>query len=300
MKCIWEIPFMVEKSKFLSVFSNRMMKKSTYIFLTIIPTFVYAEAKPPFGGTIFVNRNIITAEDPTAFKNLTAAGRGERRMFDRRTNRRNKVDARLFTAEFDDGQKMEVQVNPEFDEKEAFAQAKKYLLVIGQMPFALRKDVESVVIHAGKKPFGGGNKGLLIHTGQGESYIRGGILAETLYHEASHTSLDKPHARNKNWLAAQKKDGKFISGYAKSNPFREDVAETYLLYFAYRYKPHRIDKKLKETLEKTVPNRIAYFDSLKLNMHPVEKPKARGSGADAKPRPKVKADNLKRKINKIN
>ena len=237
---------MVEKSKFLSVFSNRMMKKATCIFLTIVPTFVYAEAKPPFGGTIFVNRNIITGEDPTAFKSLTAAGRGQRRMFDRRTNRRNEVNARLFTAEFDDGQKMEVQVNPEFDKKEALAQAKKYLLVIGQMPFVLRKDVESVVIHAGKKPFGGGNKGLLIHTGQGESYIRGGILAETLYHEASHTSLDRTHARNKDWLAAQKKDGKFISRYAKDNPFREDVAETYLLYFAYRYKPHRIDKKLKE------------------------------------------------------
>ncbi|MHC4708585.1 MAG: hypothetical protein ACYS8I_16050 [Planctomycetota bacterium] len=190
-----------------------MMKKATYIFLTIVLTFAYAEARPPFRGTIFVNRSIITPEDPTAFKSLTAAGRGQRRMFDRRTNKSNKVNARLFTAEFDDGQKMEVRVNPEFDEKEAFAQAKKYSLVIGQMPFALRKDVESVVIHAGKKPFGGGNKGLVIHTGQGESYIRGGILAETLCHEASHTSLDRPHARNKDWLAAQKEDGKFISNY---------------------------------------------------------------------------------------
>jgi hypothetical protein len=75
----------------LSVFSNRMMKKATYIFLTIVflaivLTFAYAEARPPFRGTIFVNRNIITPEDPTAFKSLTAAGRGQRSMFDRREN----------------------------------------------------------------------------------------------------------------------------------------------------------------------------------------------------------------------
>jgi hypothetical protein len=275
-----------------------MMKKTTYIFLiifflTIFLAFVYVKVKPPFNGTIFVNRNIITPEDPTSFKSLTAAGSGQRKMLDRRIKNPENVNARLFTVEFDDGQRMEVQVNPEFDEKEAFEQAKKYSLVIGQMPFALRKDIETVLIHAGKKPFGGGPVGLLIHTGLGEWYVSKGILAETLYHEASHASLDRYHARNEDWLAAQKKDGKFISRYAKKHPIREDVAETYLLYFAYRYKPHRIDKKLKETLEKTIPNRIAYFDSLKFNMHPVEKPKAQDVDANAKRRPKIKADNLK-------
>jgi len=43
-----------------------------------------------------------------------------------------------------------------------------------------------------------------------------------------------------------------------------------LLYFAFRYKPERIDNKLRETIKNTIPNRIAYFDSLKLNMHPVQ------------------------------
>ena len=215
-------------------------------------------------------------------------------MFDRRPGKGGKVNAYMFNAKFDDGQTMIVQVNPEFGEKEAFAQAKKYLLVIGQMPFALRKDAERVTIHKGKKGFGGGNKGLLIHTGMGESYIRGGILAETFYHEAAHTSLDRTHSGNKDWLAAQKKDPEFISGYAKGHPRREDVAETYLLYFALRYKPGRIPEKLKETIKKTVPNRVAYFDSLKLKMHPVVETKE----STAKAPPPVVADDLKRKISK--
>ncbi len=271
-----------------------MTKKAACICVIIALTFTIAEARPPFGGTIFVNRNIITPEDPSAFVSITPKGREKRRLPDRRGGR-GQVNAYMFDAKFDDGQTMIVQVNPEFDEKEARKQAEKYLLVIGQMPFALRKDVVRVTINGGKKPFGGGGRGLLIHTGMGESYIRGGILAETLYHEASHTSLDGPHAHNKDWLAAQKKDPEFISGYAKHHPRREDVAETYLLYFAYRYKPGRIPDKLKETIKKTVPNRIVYFDSLKLKMHPVVETKE----STAKAPPPVVADDLKRKISKV-
>ena len=274
-----------------------MMKKAAYVFLTIAFTFICAEAKPPFGGTIFVSGNIITPEDPSAFVSVTPTGREERRMFDRRGGKRGAVNAYMFIAKFDDGQSMIVQVNPEFGEKQALEQTKKYLLVIGQMPFALRKDVQRVTIHKGKKGFGGGNRGLLIHTGMGESYIRSGILAETFYHEASHTSLDRPHSANKDWLAAQKKDPDYISGYAKQHPRREDIAESYLMYFALRYKPERIDKKLRETIKKTIPNRIAYFDTLKLNMYPVVK--AKWDGADTKAPPPVGADDLKRKISKV-
>lgn len=129
-----------------------MMKKATCAFLAITLAFAYAEAKPPFGGTIFVSRDIITDDDPTAFKSVAAAGRGQRRMFDRRVNKAPTVNAHLFTATFDDGQTMTVQVNPEFDAEQALQQASKYLLVIGQMPFALRKDVQTVTIHKGLRP----------------------------------------------------------------------------------------------------------------------------------------------------
>jgi len=233
--------------------------------------------KPPFGGTIFVNRHIFNDTDLSAFKCLTPAGRGQRRMFDRRKRGSPKVNAYLFTAAFTDGQTMEIQVNPEFGEKDALVKARKYCYSIGQMPYALRQDVRKVLMHKGKKGFGGGGAGLLIHTGMGEAYIKSGILTETFIHEASHTSLDHRHANAKGWLEAQKADGAFISGYSKSHPRREDVAETYLMYFAVRYKPDRIDRKLKDTITKTVPNRIKYFDSLGMNMYPVKGPKAPGA-----------------------
>lgn len=250
------------------------MKQLASFFLIIALTCICAEAKPPFGGTIFIDRDIITPDDPTAFESLTKSGRGQRSMFDRRVRKKVSANAHLFIAKFDDGQTMEVQVNPEFDSKQAFEEAKKYLRVIGQLPFTLRKDVKTVWIHKGKKGFGGGNQNLLVHTDMGESYIAQGILAEAFIHEASHTSLDAYHANHKDWIAAQEKDPDFISGYAKNNPKREDIAESFLLYFALRYKPDRIDKKLKEKITNTIPNRVAYFDSIKYNLHPIKTAKS--------------------------
>jgi hypothetical protein len=55
-------------------------------------------------------------------------------------------------------------------------------------------------------------------------------------------------------------DEGFISKYAEDNPEREDLAETMLLYLAYRFWPERITQETFETIESTIPNRIMYLD----------------------------------------
>jgi hypothetical protein len=227
-----------------------------------------AVAEPPYHGTIFLESKIITADDPTAFKNLIFAESGQRRMYDRRTEKFALFDVWLFTAEFTDSSSIEVQVNREFSREEAEAEASYYLPAIGRIPQVLRSKVETVWIHKGDKPFGGGNNNLLIHVEQGKAYTRDGILEETFVHEASHTSLDDLHARAPAWLEAQQLDGEFISRYAKDNPSREDIAESYLLHFAVRHRPDRISAELKSIVEKTIPHRLKYFDSLELNLSP--------------------------------
>lgn len=228
-------------------------------------------AEPPFHGTIFLDPDIITAKDPTVYQNLTPAGRGMRELFDRRTDGMIRVNAHLFTARFRDQEKtMEIQVNPEFDEARARKLAARYAEAIGRLPKCLRTDVDTVTIHAGDKPFGGGNRNLLIHTGQAKDYERDGILEETLVHEASHTSLDDKHAEAPDWIVAQKADPGFISTYARDNPTREDVAETFLLWLAVRHRPERIDAKLIEQVNQTVPHRLKYFDGQKPDVAPVE------------------------------
>jgi hypothetical protein len=226
---------------------------------------------PPFGGTIFIAPDIITSDDPTTFLGLTDAGQGSRTMFDRRVNGWVTLDAFLFDASFDDGLTVEVQVNPEFGTVEAArVEAEFYAEVIGRLPTALRLDVETVWIHEGIRPFGGGNRNLLIHVGQGDLYLAEGILEETFVHEAAHTSLDAYHASAPGWLAAQAADPTFISTYARDFPDREDIAESFVPYLAVRYRADRIPASLRVIIEETMPNRIAYFDGLGLDMHPID------------------------------
>ena len=231
------------------------------------------QGDPPFGGTIFLDPDIITTSDPTTFQSLSYSGQGARTMYDRRVSAWITVNAYLFDAIFDDGLTAEIQVNPEFGSSgAALAEAEKYAPVIGQLPTQLRTDVQTVWIHEGVEGFGGGNNNLLIDVGQGELYAADGILEETFVHEASHTSLDAYHAAAPGWLSAQIADDNFISTYARDFPDREDVAESFLPYLAIRYRSDRISQSLYDTIVQTIPNRIAYFDSQSFDMYPINLP----------------------------
>jgi len=187
-------------------------------------------------------------------------------MFDRRIEGWITVDAFLFIAHFSDGDDIEIQVNPEFGTVEsALLRAEKYAPVIGRLPAGLRRDVETVWIHRGTNPFGGGNNNLLIHTGQAALYEIDGILEETLVHEASHTSLDARTAGTSAWRRAQDDDPVFISTYARDNPTREDVAESWLTYFAVRHRHDRISDELYDKITAAIPHRLKYFEG-----HPIE------------------------------
>ena len=198
-------------------------------------------------------------------------------MFDRRVNDWIHLNAFLFHASFSDGLDIEIQVNPEFgDQNTALAEALRYAPVIGRLPTSLRADVETVWIHRGDEPFGGGNNNILIHTDRADQSSASGILEETLVHEAAHTSLDADHATAPEWFAAQTADGEFISTFARDHPIREDVAESFLVYLALRHRSERISQSLVETISQTIPNRVAYFDSQEFDMNPIVVPDGKG------------------------
>jgi hypothetical protein len=229
------------------------------------------DALPPFAGTIFLDSDIITASDYSTFEGLTYGGQDTRTMFDRRVNDWITATPFLFNATYDDNLSIEIQVNPEFQNTAlAEVEALKYAVIIGRLPTILRADVETAWIHKGTEPFGGGNNNLLIHTGQAILYENDGILEETLVHEASHSSLDAEHSTSSGWISAQASDGNFISTYASDNPGREDIAESFLLYMAIRYRSNKITQSLEKTILETIPNRITYFDNQNFNMYPFE------------------------------
>jgi len=237
---------------------------------------------PPFFGTIFITGDIITSTDPSLFSEIEYKGTGSRGMYDRRNGGSfNNVEAYLFDTSFTDGLKTEIQVNPEFTLDEATVEANKYAFLIGQLPTALRKDVETMWIHKGTEAYGGGNNNLLVHTGMSEEYENnstGNIIEETLIHEATHTSIDTYHYPNGGWTNSGYSEGEgwinavendkecYISTYARDFPYREDLAELMPLYVAVRYFPERISSELRDKVLSCNINRIKYLDSQNLDM----------------------------------
>ena len=132
----------------------------------ILSGFFGIVAAPPFSGTIFIDPNILTSEDPTAFISVKSIGNETRTMYDRRASGWITVEPHLFEAFFDDSFTIEMQVNPEFSFDSAARLVQRFAPVIGRLPAALRAEVETSWIHDGVEPFGGGNKNLLIHIGQ--------------------------------------------------------------------------------------------------------------------------------------
>ena len=109
---------------------------------------------------------------------------------------------------------------------------------------------------------------MLIHHDRGLEYQKKGFLEEVFLHEASHTSLDSYHSSSNGWIEAQIADnGNFISDYAKEYPQREDVAETFPLCFALKYKRDRLDNGIIQKIEKAIPNRIKYCNNVFENMN---------------------------------
>ena len=106
-----------------------------------------AMAKPPYSGTVFVDPDILLAEDPSAFIAAIPEGTGIRQMYDRRVNNWIIADALLFVVHFTGGKSIEFQINPEFELTEAADKAVFYGHTMGQLPAILRQDVQTVWIH---------------------------------------------------------------------------------------------------------------------------------------------------------
>ena len=220
----------------------------------------------PYTNTIHdISYDLLVPSDPTSLKSVDYVGRGERRVWDSRLRAGRgdwvSIDAYLFRGLYSDAT-VEFRVNPEFGSMEtALEQVDKFAAAFGRIPAMLLSRVESVVIHKDGGVWAANWHGKFIHlTVDGDEHIRRGTLEEVFIHEAVHASLDGAHRNSAGWREAQMKDCVFISSYARDNPDTEDVAESFLAYFALRYLPDRLTESDKAAIRNAIPNRIAYFD----------------------------------------
>jgi hypothetical protein len=72
------------------------------------------------------------------------------------------------------------------------------------------------------------------------------------------------------WDFAVAADGKYIDNYARDYPDREDIAETYLVWFATRYSSDRFTAEELAQWETDMGNRFKVFDAMCEDMSPYE------------------------------
>ena len=229
-----------------------------------------AHGQEPYQGTVWINPNVITKADPTTFLSLVNAGRHNREVWDCRIGKWAILNVYVFNARFDDGLLIEVLVNPEYGSTSAANQlADRYARILGQMPTGLRSGVNMLTIHKGyERANGGGNHDINLHQDYAEETMVKGFLEEMIMHEAVHATLGPNHNNAEDWRKAQRADGKYISTYARDYPDTEDLAESFSTWFIARIRTERMPHETLRTISATIPNRLAYFDALLLDMYP--------------------------------
>lgn len=68
------------------------------VLVLVVLTQLFGDAAPPFSGTIFLDADIVTPTDPSAFFSVSYVGIGRRQVYDRRTNAFSMMDMHLVKA----------------------------------------------------------------------------------------------------------------------------------------------------------------------------------------------------------
>jgi hypothetical protein len=226
---------------------------------------------PVLGPTSFIDPDIVVPTDPTAFAGpLVSSGQASRTMYDGRTEANVTVDAWVFQATYDDGLSIEVLVNPEFNDSTAAALADKYAAALGRLPTAIRDGIDELWVHDGVAPFGNDTDAVWIHVGQADEYEEDGFLEESLVPAAVRATIQAQHGAAAGWLEAQEIDNRFISQVAQDAPEAEDLAQSFLPYFAVVHRSDRITDFLAATIINAIPARLTYFDGQNFDMHPLD------------------------------
>ena len=218
--------------------------------------------------------------DPTTFYQVTYLGVEYRpRIYDVRNGAGFKsMKAHIFEAYYTDGKVVKIEANLELGDENSIIwnYANLYAGCVGRLPKTFRHAIDRIWIHGGSERWCAiqdsdvNNMVIYVDYFQ-DDYLYS--IYSVLLHEAGHLYLDSKYNSDERWIEAQKKDGRFISTYARDSTLNknlalEDLAESIVPFFAIRHRADRISDIDRTTIINTIPNRIKFFDSLELDMSP--------------------------------
>lgn len=228
---------------------------------------VYFDNKSPLFKNSIVSTELdfIKATDLDAFVAVMYKGQEEKEMPGAENGELIDKNTFVFEASFTNNKKVEIWCHSAFKTKEA---AKEYVQKLtprlGKLPELLRKELSHVVIHKGNSTAFAEDVGrfFVLFSDNMDTRISNNDLEETVFHESVHVALDLKYAKSENWEKAQKADGVFVTEYAKSRPYKEDLAETALFVHTMVKHPNRLPSNVEEWVNKNIPNRYKFLKEI--------------------------------------
>lgn len=226
-----------------------------------------ADDKPLYKSSVVgTDFDFIQESDPDTFVELRFLRQDKAEMPDKTDASATLVKpAFLFVSTYRDGTSVDLAVDLRFEtEEQARKEALRYTPRLGKLPTALRRGVQRVVIHkGGENATAFSDAGLIVvYSDNATKRIGTHDLEETVFHESVHAAWDKEHGASPGWLAAQTRDGRFVTEYARKNPKGEDLAESALFAYTLLHHPERIPKEDAAGIRRAIPARIAFVETL--------------------------------------
>jgi hypothetical protein len=251
------------------------MKTLIAAALLLAASFSHAEEEPLFKSSVVgTDFDFILESDPDTFVELKSLGKGEAEMPDKTDDAAPLLKTAFrFVSSYKDGASIDMAIDIGFEtEEQARKEALRYTPRLGRLPSVLRRGVSRLVIHKGKENATGfSDVGLIVlYSDNATKRIGTHDLEETVFHESVHAAWDKEHSASAGWLEAQKKDGRFVTEYARKNPKGEDLAESALFAYTLLRHPERIPKADADRIRAAIPARIAFVEKLLPATEPVQ------------------------------
>lgn len=231
--------------------------------LALLPTTLFAD--PVFPNSVVSNDiDFIQPSDPSVFQCLAFTGQSRQEMPSKLRDGLFLDDVYVFATQYSDGTSVPIWVDPQIgDQASAENYAKTVAQRVGQLPTLMRAPLDHIVINAGDAAATAEEDGgfFILYADNIDTRVSNHDLSETVFHEATHVSLQNEWLATNDWQNAVKADAGFITDYAATRP-GEDFAESALFAYTYLKTPDRLPADVRTAIAETIPNRVNVFDNI--------------------------------------
>ena len=229
-----------------------------------------AETDPPYGGTVYIDKNWLTPSDPSIYIGKSYVGEETFTWFDFRNEQWTDSSAYSYELNYEHGIKVTASIHTDNAQDQIDDYLDAWAFILGQVPARLLQGlgefqvVPSKVGEEGLKANGSTNPTHVVLYANNpkqrlDEELAGEFVEEAIVHEIGH-AVFYLRQENGEWTDAQTTGPCFISTYARGAPVFEDIPETLMPYLMLRLMPERVSEPDKTSINQCIQARSEVLD----------------------------------------